>query len=61
MERVDVEITDLGTASKVWSVRDFCSSHRLDNEEERRLTTLFGQFATTCELVHNVRRKPKFR
>ncbi len=60
MERIEVEV-DPSAATKVWCVKDFCAHHRLDDQEEKRLTTLFGQFATTSELVHNVRRRPKFR
>jgi hypothetical protein len=61
MERIEPEITDPNSATKVWLVSDFCTHHRLDEQEEKKLRALFGQFATTCELVHNVRRKPKFR
>jgi len=61
MERIEPVSAEAISATQVWSVADFCARHRLGCEEEARLTALFGQFATTCELVHNVSRKPKFR
>lgn len=56
-------IDQTGTASltKVWSVHEFCSRHRIDNVEKDRLLQLFGGFATAAELLYNVRREPRFR
>ncbi|PKA39647.1 hypothetical protein [Rhizobium sullae] len=61
MERIEPEIADSNMATKVWSVTEFCSRHRLDDEEETRLLRLFGPFATACELMYNAKRAPKFR
>jgi hypothetical protein len=46
---------------EVWSVSDFARRHRLCNEEEARLKTLFGDFATKQELLANAQRPPLFR
>ena len=59
-ERVDYERAKAAAATKVWSVTAFCQRHRLDNDEERRLKLLFGEFATACELLHNAQRSPRW-
>ncbi|CAN7748103.1 MAG: hypothetical protein AAAB20_03845 [Rhizobium sp.] len=61
MQQVELEGTDFTMATRVWSVPEFCARHRLDNNEEARLTALFGPFATAAELMHNMTRAPKFR
>ncbi len=61
VERVNAEKLSEHTATKVWNVHDFCLRHRLRDEEERRLTLLFGAFATSRELLHNAKRAPKWR
>lgn len=60
-ERVEADKLSNHTATKVWSVHEFCRRHRLCDEEERRLTLLFGAFATSRELLHNAKRAPKWR
>lgn len=54
--------TDIKTDEtyRVWSVTEFAARHRLDEREEQRLLQLFGPFATTCELMHNARREPRW-
>ncbi|WP_246802816.1 hypothetical protein [Ensifer sp. ENS02] len=61
MERLEAERLETDAATKVWSVHDFCNRHRLCMEEERRLTRLFGLFATARELLNNAQRTPKWR
>jgi hypothetical protein len=61
MKRLESEKLDTDAAAKVWSVHDFCKRHRLCEEEERRLTRLFGMFATARELLNNAQRTPKWR
>ncbi|MBX5154507.1 hypothetical protein HJB78_26665 [Rhizobium lentis] len=45
----------------VWSVKDFAKRRHLTDMEEARLLQLFGPFATASELLHNVRREPRWR
>ncbi len=61
MQHIESTSAEPITATKVWCIADFCSLHRLDGKEEAKLTALFGQFATTSELVHNVKRTPRLR
>ncbi|MCZ4094523.1 MULTISPECIES: hypothetical protein [Sinorhizobium] len=61
VERVEAEKLSKQTATKVWSVREFCRRQHLCQEEERRLTRLFGGFATSSELLHNAKRAPRWR
>lgn len=61
MERLKAEKLEIDAATKVWSVHDFCNRHRLCEEEERRLTSLFGMFATARELLNNAQRTPQWR
>ncbi|HEV7322913.1 MAG TPA: hypothetical protein VGO04_30290 [Ensifer sp.] len=61
MERIEADKLETDAATKVWSVQDFCKRHRLCEEEERRLTRLFGPFATSRELLNNAQRSPKWR
>jgi hypothetical protein len=46
---------------EVWSVSEFARRHRLDQDEEKRLRTLLGDFATRQELLMNAQRPPLFR
>jgi hypothetical protein len=60
-ERVEAGKLSTDTSTKVWSVHEFCQWHRLCQEEEQRLTRLFGVFATASELQHNAKRPPRWR
>lgn len=46
---------------QVWSVHDFARRHRLDEQEEKRLRSLFGSYATKQELLANAQRPCIFR
>lgn len=46
---------------EVWSVAEFSRRHRLDDQEQKRLRTLLGDFATRHELLMNAQRPPVFR
>ncbi|PST20680.1 hypothetical protein C7U60_15715 [Mesorhizobium plurifarium] len=61
MERIEPEKLSSHTVTKVWNIREFCQRQNLCQEEERRLTRLFGRFATARELLHNARRAPRWR
>ncbi|MDE1996853.1 MAG: hypothetical protein KGI75_30420 [Rhizobiaceae bacterium] len=61
MQHIDPKSAQPIVATKVWCIADFCALHRLDGKEQAKLTALFGEFATTSELVHNVTRKPRLR
>ncbi len=61
MQNIDSIAAEPIMTTRVWSIADFCLQHRLDGKEEARLTALFGQFATTSELVHNVTRRSRSR
>ncbi|WP_113583057.1 hypothetical protein [Rhizobium sp. RHZ01] len=61
MQNIDSTAAEPIVTTRVWSIADFCLQHRLDGKEEARLTALFGQFATTSELVHNVTRRSRSR
>jgi len=61
VERVEVETFPGKAATKVWNIHAFCRRQRLCEEEEKRLTSLFGDFATASELLHNAKRPPKWR
>ncbi|MFS8051599.1 hypothetical protein QD357_02115 [Rhizobium sp. BR 317] len=61
MQHIDSKSAEPIVAKKVWCIADFCALHRLDGTEQAKLTALFGEFATTSELVHNVTRKPRSR
>ncbi|MEF0942669.1 hypothetical protein QDY28_21195 [Rhizobium sp. BR 362] len=61
MQYVEPKNVSHKTATRVWSVKDFCREHRISGAEEARLRQLFGQFATACELRYNTMRKPKWR
>ncbi len=61
MQHIDSIAADSIAETKVWCIADFCSQHRLDRKEEAKLTALFGTFATTSELVHNVTRRSRSR
>lgn len=49
------------TATRVWSVKDFCKRYRVAKAEEEKLVRLFGKFATACELRYNVKRQPRWQ
>ncbi|KQV66184.1 hypothetical protein [Rhizobium sp. Root1220] len=59
--RLDIDKIDNGSLREVWSVREFVRRHRLDKDEEKRLLTLFGSFATKQELLSNAQRPCLFR
>ncbi|MET4687400.1 hypothetical protein [Sinorhizobium fredii] len=61
VERVEVEKLSKKTATKVWDIHVFCRQQRLPQEEEKRLTSVFGDFATASELLHNAKRAPRWR
>ncbi|UWU23875.1 hypothetical protein QA648_29025 (plasmid) [Rhizobium sp. CB3171] len=61
MQYVEPKKVSHNTATRVWSVKDFCKRHRLCSKEETRLLQLFGQFATASELRYNTTRRPKWR
>lgn len=58
---VDTQKFENESLRQVWSVKDFARRHRLDKEEEKRLLTLFGSFATKQELLSNAQRPCAFR
>ncbi len=45
VERVEVDKISKKTTTKVWNVHVFCQRQCLPQEEEKRLTSLFGDFA----------------
>ena len=61
MVQIDSKSAEPIVETKVWCIADFCALHRLDGKEQAKLTALFGEFATTSELVHNVTRTPRSR
>ena len=61
MGHIDSIAAEPIVATQVWSIAEFCWKHRLDAKEEAKLTALFGKFATTSELVHNVTRRHRAR
>lgn len=61
MERIQPQGVITEAATTMWSVTEFCQGQNLCEEEKRRLTRLFGRFATARELLHNARRAPKWR
>lgn len=61
MQHIDSTSAESIVATRVWCISEFCSKHRLDEKELTKLTALFGQFATTSELVHNVTRRVRSR
>ncbi|MGN7754925.1 hypothetical protein [Sinorhizobium sp. 22678] len=61
MERIQPQAAIAVAATKMWSVPEFCRRQNLCEEEKRRLTRLFGRFATARELLHNAKRAPKWR
>ena len=48
-------------AYRIWSVSEFSARYGVAEQEQRRLLELFGPFATTCELLNNARRWPRWR
>ncbi|XUY28508.1 hypothetical protein RMR21_015430 [Agrobacterium sp. rho-8.1] len=55
--------TEMETADvkPIQSVAEFCRRYRLDETEESRLRTLFGEFASRHELLMNAQRKAVLR
>lgn len=60
-EHLDRAKIEDGKTRSVRSVDDFCQRYRLSQEENVRLTRLFGNFASEQELLMNARRPPVFR
>lgn len=58
LDNREIESTEI---KPILSVKDFCRRYRLDDSEESRLRTLFGDFASRHELLMNAQRKPNFR
>ncbi|ARS68801.1 hypothetical protein [Sinorhizobium meliloti] len=61
VERIEADKFSKKISTKVWNIHVFCRRQRLPQEEEKRLTSLFGDFATASELLHNVKREPRWR
>lgn len=61
MEHVEAKKLSSHTARKVWNIHEYCERQRLCQDEEKRLTSLFGAFATARELLDNAKRAPKWR
>ncbi|MFQ6163643.1 hypothetical protein [Sinorhizobium meliloti] len=61
VERVEADKISKETSTKVWNIHVFCRRERLSHEEEKRLTSLFGDFAEASALLHNVKRAPRWR
>ncbi len=61
VERIEADKFSKKTSTKVSNIHVFCRQQRLPQEEEKRLTSLFGDFATDSELLHNVKREPRWR
>ncbi|MDW9502155.1 hypothetical protein [Sinorhizobium meliloti] len=61
VERIEADKFSKKVSPKVWNIHVFCRRQRLPQEEEKRLTSLFGDFATDSELLHNVKREPRWR
>ncbi len=58
---IDATKIENDSLRQVWSVSEFARRHRLDADEEKRLTALFGSFATKQELLANAQRPCQFR
>ncbi|RVI61349.1 hypothetical protein CN187_30180 [Sinorhizobium meliloti] len=61
VERIEADKFSKKISTKVWNIHVFFRQQRLPQEEEKRLTSLFGDFATDSELLHNVKREPRWR
>lgn len=61
MQHIDSISSEPTVMLTVWCISDFCLKHRLDDREQAKLTALFGEYATTSELAHNVTRRSKSR
>ena len=61
MQHIDSISSEPTVMRTVWCISDFCLKHRLDDREQAKLTALFGEYATTSELAHNVTRRSKSR
>ena len=60
-ENLDIRKVEQACLRKVWRVSDFVKRYRLPLTEEKRLTTLFGAFASEQELLSNATRTPLYR
>ncbi|OQP85430.1 hypothetical protein BTR14_16190 [Rhizobium rhizosphaerae] len=60
-EHLDIAKLEDVKMRSVRSVEEFCRRYRLSQEENVRLTRLFGNFASEQELLMNARRPPVFR
>ncbi len=58
MERTEPEVE---VSVPVWSVDEYAKRRGLSEEERRRLSQLFGAFATACELQHNTSQPARWR
>lgn len=61
MQIIDNKEIDATDIKPILSVVEFCRRYRLDESEETRLRTLFGDFASRHELLMNAQRKATFR
>jgi hypothetical protein len=61
MDPMEPKPTDAAPFDKLWSISEFCERYRIEDMERRRLLMLFGEYGTAAELLHNVRRAPRFR
>lgn len=61
MQEIDQTLLDETSATRVWSVAEFCKRYRLDQSEQTRLRNLLGEFANQTELLMNAQRKSSFR
>ena len=61
MQILDNHDLDTTEIKPILNVVEFCRRYRLDETEEKRLTKLFGDFASRHELLMNAQRKPVFR
>ena len=58
LEQQQVRVLD---SKEVYDVLEYCERNDLDKHEARKLTHLFGRFATRHELAMNAPQKPKHR
>ena len=59
-EHIDTEHFQIGL-KRVLPVADFARRYRLSEQEEKRLKSLFGDFASQHELLMNADRSPRWR
>ena len=61
VEQIKIEDAEAEKSTKVWAVAEFCRRYRLDDDEEKRLVQLFGEFAAAHELMNNASRVNRSR